>query len=313
MAKTASPSPVKPNEDSLSGFLFALTAYLLWGFLPLYMKALAHIPPVEVIAHRVVWSLPIALVVLAWLGRTGDLRAALKTPRMLGMGALTAALISVNWGIYVWAIGSGHALDAALGYYINPLFSIFLGAVLLRERIGRWQGVAIALAAVAVAILTWDAGRLPLVALSLTLTWGFYAFLKKWLPIGPNQGFALEVLILFPIALAYMAWLWGAGTGHFLQGVAWDDALLIGCGIVTAGPLMIYANGAKRLRLSTIAIMQYIAPTMIFLTAVFIFDEPFSGVKLVAFGLIWAALAVYSLPMLAGFRSPKAPGSDRVG
>jgi chloramphenicol-sensitive protein RarD len=313
MDKTASPAPVKPNEDSLSGFLFALTAYLLWGFLPLYMKALAHIPPVEVIAHRVVWSLPIAMVVLWWLGRTGDLKAALKTPRMLGMGALTAALISVNWGIYVWAIGSGHALDAALGYYINPLFSIFLGAVLLRERIGRWQAVAIAMAAVAVAILTWDAGRLPLVALSLTLTWGFYAFLKKWLPIGPNQGFALEVLILFPIALAYMAWLWGAGTGHFLQGVAWDDALLIGCGIVTAGPLMIYANGAKRLRLSTIAIMQYIAPTLIFLTAVFIFDEPFSSVKLAAFGLIWAALAVYSLPMLAGFRTPKAPGSDRVG
>jgi chloramphenicol-sensitive protein RarD len=313
MDKTASPAPVKPNEDSLSGFLFALTAYLLWGFLPLYMKALAHIPPVEVIAHRVVWSLPIALIVLVWLGRTGDLKAALKTPRMLGMGALTAALISVNWGIYVWAIGSGHALDAALGYYINPLFSIFLGAVLLRERIGRWQAVAIAMAAVAVAILTWDAGRLPLVALSLTLTWGFYAFLKKWLPIGPNQGFALEVLILFPIALAYMAWLWGAGTGHFLQGVAWDDALLIGCGIVTAGPLMIYANGAKRLRLSTIAIMQYIAPTLIFLTAVFIFDEPFSSVKLAAFGLIWAALVVYSLPILAGFRTPKAPGSDRVG
>lgn len=313
MDDAASPTPVKPNEDSQSGFLFALIAYLLWGFLPLYMKALAHIPPVEVIAHRVVWSLPVALVVLLWLGRTGDLRAALRTPRMLAMGAVTAALISVNWGIYVWAIGSGHALDAALGYYINPLFSIFLGAVLLRERIGRWQAVAIALAVVAVAILTWDAGRLPLVALALTLTWGFYAFLKKWLPIGPNQGFALEVLILTPLALAYMAWLWGAGTGHFLQGVRLDDALLIGCGIVTAGPLMIYANGAKRLRLSTIAIMQYIAPTLIFLTAVFIFHEPFSTVKLAAFALIWAALVVYSLPILAGFRTPKAPGLDRVG
>ena len=294
----ALPAAAPRNEDSLSGFLFALTAYLLWGFLPLYMKALAHIPPVEVIAHRVVWSVPVALAVLVWLGRTGDLRAALRTPRMLGMGAVTAALISVNWGIYVWAIGSGNALDAALGYYINPLFSIFLGAVLLRERIGAWQGAAIALAAVAVAILTWEAGRLPLVALSLTLTWGFYAFLKKWLPIGPNQGFALEVLILLPLGLGYMLWLWGAGAGHFLQGVPWDNALLIGCGIVTAGPLMIYANGAKRLRLSTIAIMQYIAPTMIFLTAVFVFDEPFSTMKLVAFSLIWTALVVYSLPML---------------
>jgi chloramphenicol-sensitive protein RarD len=292
------PSPQPQSGDSLPGFLYALTAYLLWGFLPLYMKALAHIPPVEVIGHRVVWSVPIALAVLWWLGRTGDLRAALTSCRMLGMAAMTAALVSVNWGIYVWAIGSGHALDAALGYYINPLFSIFLAAVLLGERIGRAQGVAIALATVAVAILTWDAGRLPVVALSLTLTWGFYAFLKKWLPIGPNQGFALEVLILLPIALVYMLWLWGTGTGHFLQGVPWDNALLIGCGIVTAGPLMIYANGAKRLRLSTIAIMQYIAPTMIFLTAVFIFDEPFSGVKLTAFGLIWAALVIYSLPLL---------------
>ncbi len=294
------PRAAAPNEDSLSGFLFALTAYLLWGFLPFYMKALSHVPPVEVIAHRVVWSVPVALVVLWVLGRTGELKAAFRSPRMLAMGGLTAALISVNWGIYVWAIGSGHALDAALGYYINPLFSIFLGAVLLRERIGRWQGVAIALAVVAVAILTWEAGRLPLVALGLTLTWGVYAFLKKWLPIGPNQGFALEVLILLPPALAYMAWLWVDGSGHFLRGVAWDDTLLVGCGLVTAGPLMIYANGAKRLRLSTIAIMQYIAPTLIFLAAVFVFDEPFSGVKLVSFGLIWAALVIYSLPLLAG-------------
>ena len=297
---SALPSAAPQNEDSLSGFLFALTSYLLWGALPFYMKALAHVPPVEVIAHRVVWSVPIALLVLWVLGRTKDLRAAMRSPRMLGMGALTAALISVNWGIYVWAIGSGHALDAALGYYINPLFSIFLGAVLLRERIGRWQGVAIGLATLAVAILTWEAGRLPLVALGLTLTWGLYAFLKKWLPIGPNQGFALEVLILLPPALGYMLWLWGAGTGHFLRGVPWDTALLVGCGLVTAGPLMIYANGAKRLRLSTIAIMQYIAPTLIFLAAVFVFDEPFSGVKLAAFALIWAALVIYSLPLLAG-------------
>ena len=190
--------------------------------------------------------------------------------------------------------------DAALGYYINPLFSIFLGAVLLGERMGRLQMVAIALAVVAVGILTWEAGRLPVVALGLTVTWGFYAYLKKRLPIGPNQGFALEVLILLVPALAYMVWLAVQGSSHFRQGVAWDDALLIGCGIVTAGPLMVYANGAKRLTLSTIAIMQYIAPTMIFLTAVFIFGEPFSGVKMLAFGLIWVALVIYSAPILAG-------------
>jgi chloramphenicol-sensitive protein RarD len=295
----APPRPTATSGDSLSGFLYALAAYLLWGFLPLYMKALAHVPPPEVIAHRVVWSVPVALAVLWWTGRTADLRAALVSPRMLGMGAMTAALISVNWGIYVWAIGSGHALDAALGYYINPLFSIFLGAVLLGERLGRTQMAAIGLAVVAVGILTWDAGRLPVIALGLTLTWGAYAYLKKRLPIGPNQGFTLEVLILLIPAVGYMVWLAVQGTGHFRQGVALDDALLLGCGLVTAVPLMIYANGAKRLTLSTIAIMQYIAPTMIFLTAVFVFDEPFSRVKLLAFSLIWAALVIYSLPIVA--------------
>ncbi|WP_149589896.1 EamA family transporter RarD [Tabrizicola flagellatus] len=295
----ALPRAAVPGGDTLPGFLYALTAYLLWGFLPIYMKALAHIPPIEVIAHRVIWSVPIAILVLFWLGRTADLKAALRSPRMLGMAAMTAALISVNWGIYVWAIGSGHALDAALGYYINPLFSIFLGAVLLGERMGRMQMAAIGLAVAAVGILTWEAGRLPVVALGLTLTWGAYAYLKRRLPIGPNQGFTLEVLILLAPALAYVGWLQAQGTGHFLQGVAWDNALLLGCGIVTAVPLMIYANGAKGLTLSTIAIMQYIAPTMIFLTAVFVFGEPFSGVKLLAFSLIWAALAIYSLPILA--------------
>lgn len=288
--------------DSLSGFLYALSAYLLWGFLPLYMKALAHVPPAEVVAHRVIWSVPVALAVLAWLGRTHDLRKALTQPRMLGMGLMTAALISVNWGIYVWAIGSGHALDAALGYYINPLFSILLGAVLLGERLRGVQWLAILSALIAVAILTWEAGRLPVVALGLMLTWGFYAYLKRRLPIGPNQGFALEVLILLPFGLAYVGWLAAKGQAHFLGMNAHETWLLVGCGIVTAGPLMIYANGAKRLRLSTIAIMQYVAPTMIFLTAVFLFDEPFSQTKLVAFGFIWAALVIYSWSVLRNAR-----------
>ena len=289
--------------DSLSGFFYALAAYLLWGFLPLYMKALADVPAPEVVAHRVIWSVPVALAVLAWLGRTADLKAALKSPGMLVMAAATAALVSANWGIYVWAIVSGHALDAALGYYINPLFSIFLGAVLLGERLRGIQWLAILCAVIAVAILTWETGRLPLMALGLTLTWGIYAYLKRRLPIGPNQGFALEVVLLLPLALAYAGWLGLSGQSHFTSEGAATTTLLVVIGLVTAGPLMLYANGAKRLRLSTIAIMQYIAPTMIFLTAVFLFDEPFSRVKLVAFGFIWAAMAVYSASMLQRVRS----------
>jgi chloramphenicol-sensitive protein RarD len=296
-------SPAPKNVDSPKGFAFALTAYLLWGFLPLYMKAMAHIPTLEVLAHRVIWSVPIALVVLAALGRTADLVTALKTPRMLGMAAITAGLISVNWGIYVWSIQTGHALEAALGYYINPLFSIFLGAVLIKERLLLAQKLAIALAACAVCLLTVQMGKLPIVALSLTLTWGFYAYFKKMLPIGPNQGFALEVLMLLPIALGYAGWLQVTGKATFLAGPALDTVLLLGCGVVTAVPLMIYANGAKLLRLSTIGIMQYIAPTMIFLTAVFWFNEPFDSARLLAFALIWLGLAIYATSLVRQARA----------
>ncbi len=286
------------NQDTPKGFAFAVTAYVLWGLLPLYMKALAHIPPSEVIVHRVIWSIPVAGLVLWLTGRTSDLRVALTSPRTLGMAAITAALISVNWGIYVWSIASGHALDAALGYYINPLFSVFLGAVLLGERLTRMQMVAIALAAIAVVILTWEAGELPLAAIGLTLTWAIYALCKKSLPIGPNQGFMLEVLLLMPPALIYLFYLIATGNNHIFVGNSVDTWLLLGCGIVTATPLMIYANGAKLLRLSTIGILQYIAPTMIFLTAVFVFGEEFGRARMIAFPLIWLALVIYSISLV---------------
>jgi chloramphenicol-sensitive protein RarD len=296
-------NPTPKNEDSLRGFGFALTAYLLWGFLPLFMKAVAHISPAEVIAHRIIWSIPIAGAVLWATGRSANLAAALRNPRMLAMSAITATLITINWGIYVWAIGAGHALDTALGYYINPLFSVFLGAVLLGERLSRAQLCAIALAVLAVAVLTYDTGKLPLTALALTISWGFYAYFKKSLPIGPNQGFFLEILLLLLPSLGYVAWLQSQGTSHFMTGNARDTGLLLACGLVTAIPLMIYANGAKLLRLSTIGIMQYIAPTMIFLTAVFVFDEPFGRAHMIAFPMIWAALAIYTTSLITQARA----------
>jgi chloramphenicol-sensitive protein RarD len=294
----AKDTPAPANGDSPRGFAFALTAYLLWGFLPFFMKAVAHIPAFEVVAHRIVWSVPLAGLVLLWLGRTGDVKVALQSPRMLKMASVTAILITINWGIYVWAIGAGRALETALGYYINPLFSIFLGAVLLKERLSRAQMVAIGLAAIAVAVLAFDAGGLPWVSISLALTWGLYAFFRKTLLVGPNQGFFLEVLLLSVPALGYIVYLEASGQGHFFDTGVTDGLLLLACGVVTAIPLMIYANGAKLLRLSTIGIMQYIAPTMIFLIAVFVFHEPFNTAKLVAFIFIWAALAVYSGSML---------------
>ena len=286
------------SQDTPRGFAFALSADLIWGFLPFFMKALGHIPPPEVIAHRVVWSVPIAALVLVVRGEFSGIWPLLRQPRMLAMGAATAALISVNWGIYVWAIGAGHALDAALGYYINPLFSVFLGAVLLKEKLSPRQMAAIGLAALAVALLTWEAGKVPLVALGLTVTWGFYAYLKRSLPLAANQGFFLEILILSPFALAYMAWSGVQGSGHFAAGNGADTGLLLACGLVTAVPLMLYANGAKGLRLSTIGILQYISPTMILITAILIFKERFGTAQMLAFPMIWAALGLYTSALM---------------
>lgn len=287
--------------ETPQGLALAVAAYLLWGFLPLYMKALAHVPAAEVVAHRVIWSVPLAAGLLILLGRTRDLRAALKNRRMLAMACLTAALISVNWGIYVWAIGAGRALDAALGYYINPLFSIALGAILLREPLSKAQLAAVALAAAGVLVLTLEAGRVPWVAVGLTLSWGFYAFFKKSLPIGPNQGFLLEVLILLPPALGYVTYLAVTGNGSF-GGITSDTALLVGCGVVTAVPLIVYANAAKLVRLSTMGILQYIAPTLIMLAAVFLFAEEFGRARMIAFPMIWGALVIYSISMLRQMR-----------
>ncbi|OLP55946.1 permease [Rhizobium rhizosphaerae] len=309
MAELGSGESLKPaaseSGDSPRGVLLALIAYLLWGLLPFFMKAVAHIPAPEIIAHRVVWSLPIVGGYIVWLGRTADLKRALTNPRMLAMACLTAALITVNWGIYVWSIAAGRALEAALGYYINPLLSILLGAVLLKEKLSRAQMVAIALAVLAVAILTIDAGGLPWVSICLALSWAFYAFFRKTLPVGPNQGFFLEVMLLSGPAVAYILWLETTGQGHFGDTGPADVGLLLACGAVTAVPLLLYANGAKLLKLSTIGIMQYIAPTMIFFIAVFAFGEPFGLVKLAAFALIWSALAVYTGSMYVSARQAR--------
>lgn len=293
------------NIDSPRGLAFAVSAYVMWGFLPLYLKLMSHIPAVEVVAHRIIWAVPVATALLIYLGRTSDVLVALRTPKTLMMGCVTAGLISINWGVYVWAVAAERTIDAALGYYINPLFSMFLGAVLLRERLSRPQLVAVGLAVLAVAVLWWETGSLPWPALALTTSWAFYAYFKKSLPIGPNQGFLLEVLILTPPALAYLAYLSMTGQNHFATNMP-DTLILLGAGVVTAVPLITYANGAKLLRLSTIAVLQYIAPTMIFLNGWLVFGEPMSQARMIAFPLIWAALVVYSVSLWKQLRKRPA-------
>ena len=226
MTTDRQPAPTPSGiEPATRGFLFALSAYLLWGVLPLFMKRSAHIPAAEVVAHRIIWSVPIAGAVLLVLGRTADVKKALRSPRTLGMAALTASLITVNWGIYVWAIAVDRAVETALGYYINPLMSVVMAAVFLGEKLSRAQIVAIGLATLAVVILTVEHGGLPWISLALATSFAIYGFARKTLPIGPSQGFFLEVLILSVPSLAYIVWLQANGVGHFAMASPRDVVL----------------------------------------------------------------------------------------
>lgn len=290
--------------DTAQGFVTAGAAYLLWGLvLPFFMKALDHINPVEIVAHRILWAVPAGAVILIWLGRTADLMTAFRSPKVVAMAAVTAIIISINWGVYVYAIASNQALEASLGYYINPLISVLMGVFLLGEKPSRLQWVAIALAGLAVIILTVFAGKLPWISLVLAFSFATYGYLRKTLPIGPSQGFLLEVIILTPIALVLIGWFIAQGESHFLAGSTLDTWMLIAAGPVTAIPLVLFAYGAKGLRLATIGLMQYSVPTLVLLIAVFFFGEPFAGPQIAAFALIWIALAIYTSTLL---RRPKA-------
>lgn len=297
MRPTFSHETANQTREPLSGIAFSVSAYVLWGFMPLYMKMVSHMPAFEVVAHRVLWSIPVAGIIVLWLRRTDDLVAALKSPRTLLMACVTATLISINWGIYVWAIAEGRTVEGALGYYINPLINVLLGVILLGERFTRLQMAAVACAVIAVGILTFGAGGLPWVSLALACSFGIYGYLRKTLPIGPTQGFLLEVIILAIPAMIVVAWVSMSGEGHFGQTGIGDMGLLVFAGPITAIPLILYAFGAKQLRYTTMGILQYIAPTMIFLTAVFVFGEPFSSIQAVAFIFIWTGLALYTWSM----------------
>ncbi|MCP4316817.1 MAG: EamA family transporter RarD [Hyphomicrobiales bacterium] len=302
----------EPENTGLRGFAFGISAYLMWGIYPFYFKAVANIPAIEVVAYRVLFSIPVAGIIILLLGRTADLKRAFKSPRTLALAAVTACLISINWGIYVWAIAHERTVESALGYYINPIVSIMLGALFLGERFNRLQLAAIALAVAAVVVLTVNAGGLPWVSLSLAFSFGFYGYFRKTLPIGPSQGFFLEVILLSVPSLIVVLFLKADGVGHFLAGSSSDTWLLVLAGPTTAIPLILYALGTKLLPLSTIGLMQYTTPTMIFLIAVFVFREPFTVWQLVAFCLIWTALALYSWSTIRDMRKQTQAGKLQV-
>ncbi len=292
------PASTTEGNTARSGFFFALSAYSIWGFLPLYWILLQHVSTLEVLAHRALWSLPVAGIILVAIGRTGDIIPTLKDRKKLGILLVCSLIISSNWGVFIWAVSNEHTIDAALAYYINPLLSICLGVVFLGDRFNRWQLAAILLATLAVLLLTFAGGKFPWISLFLAGTFALYGLLRKTVEVGPTQGFLIEILLIAAIAGAYVIWLAVTGQGNFL-GRTSDTLLLLGCGPITAVPLILFATGAKRLRLSTVGLMQYIVPTSIFIIGVFIFREPLDHWQLAAFGLIWVGLLLYSWSTLA--------------
>lgn len=277
------------------GIVYAALAYVAWGLFPLYFKQVAHVPALEVVMHRTLWSMLFLLGVLAVLQRWAWLRALRHQPRVLLAFALSALLLSSNWLTYVWAVNNQHVLDASLGYFILPLVNVAMGFVFLRERPRRGQWVAVAVAATGVLWLTLQTGRLPWISLVLALTFGFYGLLRKVAVLGALEGLALETLMLAPLAMVALA-VWGAqGQGVLVQGDAASMAWLVLGGPLTAIPLLLFAAGARRIPLTTLGILQYISPTLQFALGVWLFGEPMQAARLAGFALIWAALVVYSL------------------
>lgn len=277
------------------GLLHGVIAYGLWGLVAAYWKLLGHVDAVELVAHRALWGLGAFLALTVAARQLSGLATALRTPRTVGVMALSATLLAINWSLFVWATINGHLLDASLGYFINPLISVALGTIVLRERMRLLQWIAIGLATFGVALLTWRVGQVPWIALVLAATFGAYGLVRKLAKVEALVGSAVETVLMVPIAIAYLALHAG---GQLASGDAQTIALLAGTGVVTAVPLIFFTSAARLLPLSTVGFLQYLAPTGQFLLAVIAFGEPLAHDKLAAFALIWVGLAVFSFDLL---------------
>jgi len=292
------------NSSYSKGVLSAALAYTCWGLFPLFFELLGHVSPAEVVAHRTVWSLLFVLLVLAVMKRFAWMRDLLAKPKVLAAFALSALLLACNWLVYIWAVQNDHVLDASLGYFINPLVNVALGFLVLHERPRRLQWLAVGLASAGVLWLTLQAGRLPWVALVLAFSFGFYGLLRKIAPLGALEGLTLETMILTPVAIAALAWWSWQGHSAFVSEDGTTLALLLLAGPLTAVTLLLFASGARRIPMTTLGLLQYIAPTLQFGLGVWIYHEPFQPSRMIGFALIWLALLVYSLESLWTGRRP---------
>ncbi len=292
------------------GFWAMIAVCVIWGLSPIFYRALADVPTVEVLAHRTIWSLVLFLIVLAVQGRLGQLRSAL-TGNQLGRITFAAVTISTNWGMFIWAIQTGHVVQSSLGYYIFPLVAMVLGVLIFGESLTRTQALAGLLAALAVTVLTWGLGVAPWISLGLAITFVLYGVVKKALPLGPVLSVAAEVALLTPLALGWLlAQAFGIMPAPLAQPIGFGtnlpvSLLLIASGAITAVPLILFSYAARRVEMTTLGLMFYLNPTLQFLCAVLLFGETFTGWHMIAFAMIWTALAMYSFSALR--QSRRAP------
>lgn len=281
------------HRPFLIGLGFALAAYVTWGVLPLYWALLRDVNPLEVLAHRIIWTLPFAGLMVQLGRQWGVIVAVLRQPRQLGLLAATALLIALNWGLYIWAVANSRVVEASLGYYLTPLVSVLLGIIVFSERPRPLQWLAVVLAAAGVGLMLVAEGMLPWVSLTLAGSFGLYGALRKYSQADSSAGLLIETALLAPFCLGWVAWLWVGGQGAFANLSLGTDLLLIGSGIATALPMLWYVAGARRLPLTTVGVLFYLNPTIQFLLGVLVFGEPLSMPRLYTFGLIWLGIALY--------------------
>ena len=287
------------------GVWYALGAYVLWGLFPIYWKWLHDIPAIQLIGHRIGWSFSLLMIVILATKQWTRLRSAL-TWRVLGIYLVAGVLLSLNWLVYVWGVNTEHVVETSLGYFINPLFSVLLGMIFLKERLRPLQWLPVGLAAMGVIYLTWTYGSLPWIALTLTFTFGFYGLVKKLSPLGSLYGLTLETGIVFLPALGYLIFAELTGQGAFGHSGLVSDVLMVGTGIVTAVPLLMFASAARRIPLTMVGIMQYVAPTLQFLLGVLLYKEPFTTTNLIGFSLVWMALIIFWVEGFLAHRAQRA-------
>jgi chloramphenicol-sensitive protein RarD len=287
------------DRTTRAGLSFGVGAYVLWGLLPLYLKLLENVPPPQVVAHRVVWSLILVALIVIFTRRIAALRQAARG-RTLLLLATSALLISINWLVYIWAVQHNHVLEASLGYFITPLVNVGLGILILKERLRRWQIVSVAVASVGVVVAAVG-GQALWISFTLAATFGLYGLIRKVAAIEALEGLTVETLLLMPVALAVLGYASTTGTGVFGKSTGLD-ILLIGAGAVTAAPLLMFAAAARRLQYSTIGLLQYIAPSIMFLEAMFVFHEPVQTKQFLVFGSIWTGCAIYAWDSLRAAR-----------